>query len=87
MQLTHYTSYLTGLKTVVVLFFLFISWNTKKTAETTALEGELAEGQKLALKYCSTCHLPVDPTLLDKETWKNQVLPAMAKKLGLEVWQ
>ncbi|MBE9461069.1 FG-GAP repeat domain-containing protein [Dyadobacter subterraneus] len=47
----------------------------------------MAEGQKLAQKYCSTCHLPVEPSLLDKETWKNQVLPAMAKQLGLEVWQ
>jgi len=87
MQLTHNTSYFTGLKTVVVLCFLLISCDSKKTSGTTALAGELAEGQKLALKYCSTCHLPVDPTLLGKETWKNQVLPAMAKQLGLEVWQ
>ncbi|GAB3913371.1 VCBS repeat-containing protein [Larkinella knui] len=47
----------------------------------------LAEGKRLAQQYCSTCHLPVDPDALDKETWTRQVLPAMALRLGLEVWQ
>lgn len=47
----------------------------------------LAEGKRLAQRYCSTCHLPVDPDALDKETWLKQVLPAMALRLGLEVWQ
>lgn len=65
----------------------FISCNPKTGDRRNELTGELAEGQKLAGKYCSTCHLPVEPELLDKDTWKNQVLPAMAKQLGLEVWQ
>lgn len=51
------------------------------------LTGELAEGRDAARRYCSTCHLPVDPEMLDKDTWKNQVLPVMARQLGLEVWQ
>ncbi|MCF0074740.1 VCBS repeat-containing protein [Dyadobacter sp. CY261] len=51
------------------------------------LTGELAAGRDAAKRYCSTCHLPVDPALLDKDTWKNQVLPAMAPYLGIEVWQ
>jgi hypothetical protein len=49
-------------------------------------ENEVA-GKQLSDKYCGTCHLPVSPELLDKETWRKQVLPAMAKQLGLEVWQ
>lgn len=44
-------------------------------------------GAPLSAKYCSSCHLPVSPELLDKETWKTRVLPAMAKQLDLEVWQ
>ncbi len=44
-------------------------------------------GAQLSAKYCSSCHLPISPELLDKETWKKRVLPAMAKQLGLEVWQ
>jgi len=66
---------------------LFVSCGQQNKEGKTELSGEMAEGQKLAGKYCSTCHLPVNPSLLDKETWKNQVLPAMAKQLGLEVWQ
>ena len=52
-----------------------------------ALTGEMAEGRDAAQKHCSTCHLPVDPALLDKETWKNRVLPVMAQYFGIEVWQ
>ncbi|WP_342088661.1 FG-GAP repeat domain-containing protein [Dyadobacter sp. OTU695] len=51
------------------------------------LTGELAEGRDAAQKYCSTCHLPVAPELLDKDTWKNRVLPVMAQYFGIEVWQ
>ncbi|MCX6213315.1 VCBS repeat-containing protein [Spirosoma sp.] len=46
-----------------------------------------AEGERLAQQYCGNCHLPVSPNALDKETWHKRVLPAMALKLGLEVWQ
>jgi hypothetical protein len=51
------------------------------------LSGELAEGRDAAQKHCGTCHLPVDPVLLDKDTWKNRVLPVMAQYFGIEVWQ
>ena len=71
----------------LICYVSFIGCNSKTKDGQNELTGELAEGQKLAGKYCSTCHLPVEPELLDKETWKNQVLPAMAKQLGLEVWQ
>ncbi|MET7258013.1 FG-GAP-like repeat-containing protein [Dyadobacter fermentans] len=51
------------------------------------LTGEMAEGRDAARKHCSSCHLPVDPALLDKDTWKNRVLPVMAQYFGIEVWQ
>lgn len=44
------------------------------------------KGEVLADKYCSSCHLAVSPSLLDKDTWLKHVLPAMAPKLGIGVW-
>ncbi len=44
------------------------------------------QGQKFATKTCSTCHLPVPPAYLDKETWINNVLPVMAHKMGIGVY-
>lgn len=49
---------------------------------------QLSEGKRLMQKHCSTCHLPVSAASLDKETWLNGVLPAMAPKLGINVlWE
>ncbi|MBL7858310.1 MAG: VCBS repeat-containing protein [Cyclobacteriaceae bacterium] len=39
--------------------------------------------ERLAKKYCSTCHQFPDPSLLDKTTWKKGVLPQMAFRMGL----
>lgn len=47
----------------------------------------MLEGKLLAGKYCSSCHLFPEPALLDKNTWINGVLPAMAGQLGIEVLQ
>jgi hypothetical protein len=40
-------------------------------------------GKELADLYCQACHLKPDPGLLDKNTWKNGVLPDMRRRLGL----
>lgn len=40
-------------------------------------------GAQLAQAYCRACHAFPDPSLLDKQTWKNGVLPQMALRLGL----
>lgn len=60
---------------------------TSGRSDDAGLTGEMAEGRDAARKHCSTCHLPVDPGLLDKDTWKNRVLPVMAQYFGIEVWQ
>lgn len=44
---------------------------------------ESSEGAVLARQYCSSCHLLPDPSLLDKETWKTNVLPNMGWRLGV----
>lgn len=44
-----------------------------------------SEGEKLAQTYCASCHLFPEPSLLDKTTWKNNVLPIMAQQMGLQI--
>ena len=45
--------------------------------------GSVASGQRLAQRYCQTCHLLPSPGLLDRATWERWVLPRMALRLGL----
>jgi hypothetical protein len=40
-------------------------------------------GEELAKTYCGSCHLFPDPSLLDKTTWKDHVLPNMGWRLGI----
>ncbi|MCE6988548.1 VCBS repeat-containing protein [Dyadobacter sp. CY323] len=70
---------------IVICVSLFSCAKKQDRAERLAEKFERRD--KLSKQYCGTCHLPVDPGLLDKETWRNRVLPAMARQLGLEVWQ
>ncbi|MFN3488222.1 MAG: FG-GAP repeat domain-containing protein [Emticicia sp.] len=44
-----------------------------------------SEGEKLAQTYCASCHLFPEPSLLDKTTWKNNIMPVMATQLGLQI--
>ena len=41
------------------------------------------KGEALAQKNCASCHKFPDPSLLDKKTWKEGVLPEMAYRLGI----
>ncbi|GAO44430.1 FG-GAP repeat domain-containing protein [Flavihumibacter petaseus] len=40
-------------------------------------------GEELAKTYCATCHLYPEPSLLDKKTWNEFVLPNMGWRLGI----
>lgn len=40
-------------------------------------------GEELAKIYCATCHIFPEPSLLDKPTWKEHVLPNMGWRLGI----
>lgn len=42
-----------------------------------------ASGRVLVEKYCQSCHLLPEPDLLDKKTWKAEVLPNMGGRLGI----
>jgi FG-GAP-like repeat len=50
----------------------------------SACEKEMAREERLAKTYCSSCHQFPEPGLLDKQTWRESVLPQMAFRMGLD---
>lgn len=50
----------------------------------SACESKEQKGERLAKLYCGSCHLFPDPSLLDKKTWDNGVLPQMALRMGVD---
>lgn len=51
---------------------------TKTVSETTR-----PSGKELSQMYCAACHQYPNPELLDKETWKNFMLPRMGYMYGI----
>ncbi len=43
----------------------------------------IKKGKALAIKYCQSCHLLPDPSLLDAKSWEKGVLPNMGPRLGI----
>lgn len=50
----------------------------------TDKQKHIDNGRGLSLVYCKSCHEYPDPSLIDKDTWVNRVLPAMAGQFKLE---
>ena len=80
----------TSMKHIVFLGILAIlsySCSGKKkemrNLETEEIPVTNLKGDRLAEIHCSSCHLYVAPKWLPKSSWKNDVLPAMAHRLGL----
>lgn len=46
-------------------------------------EGKVLSGEQLARTHCQSCHTFPEPTLLDRKTWAQVVLPRMKHRLGL----
>jgi hypothetical protein len=53
-----------------------------QTTKPNIIQNKLSDAS-LAKLYCSSCHLFPSPSLLDKNTWRNKVLPNMAWRLGI----
>ena len=78
-----------------VLIFLLSLWITafsfidtkNDTAPAQSLAAPLSDsiptGAQLAEQYCAGCHLFPSPSLLDKKTWTNSVLPNMGYRMGI----
>ncbi|MHA8052959.1 FG-GAP repeat domain-containing protein [Aquirufa sp. OSTEICH-129A] len=59
--------------------FLFIF----STVFTACKQSADEKSEALAKETCSSCHKFPDPSLLDKKTWKEGVLPEMGYRLGI----
>lgn len=75
---------------LVVLFCaagFLLGCSTPNSSPTNQnLEPSDLSGEELAVLHCGGCHIFPEPSLLDKQTWENSVLPAMATRLGLGDW-
>jgi hypothetical protein len=80
---------------VVILLLLMVvaliqcSGPADKTSVSTGTKSfsakdDIAEGKKLAVTYCQSCHQLPNPSLLDKTTWRHSVLPVMGLYLGVK---
>jgi hypothetical protein len=47
-------------------------------------DGNRKDPQSLAEKHCSACHSYPDPSLLNKNSWKDGVFPEMAFRMGID---
>lgn len=66
-------------------YWLFLSCTPSDDKKYSDLEkGNLnLSGKQLSLKYCQSCHLYPDPSVLDKDTWERSVLPLMGRLFGI----
>ena len=63
---------------------LFFSCNNNQQSNnTSANDSGVQQGKRLAASYCQSCHMLPDPSLLDKKSWADGVLPAMGPHLGI----
>lgn len=69
----------------VALLLVACEGRVERADGSPDLERELAaaSGDALARRYCEGCHLLPDPALLDRETWRREVLPKMGHRLGI----
>lgn len=60
-------------KSVALGLLMFTFWSCNREPE----------GRVLAKTYCGSCHNFPEPELLDKATWQHNIMPEMAKKMGI----
>lgn len=79
-------------KIVVVVFVLIVilSFSIEQERRSSAVHqssntdgGYGDDSRELAKLYCGMCHLFPEPSLLDRTTWLNSVLPNMGLRLGI----
>ena len=67
----------------ILIVILFASCNN---SGGLFADKNLKEGAALSRKYCASCHQFPEPSLLDKNTWAQYVLPKMAPYVGFELF-
>lgn len=72
-----------------VLLLLLLAWSESGSQaqpapnSTLSVAAELASGETFARQACAACHLFPEPDILDKKTWKEEILPRMEVFLGV----
>lgn len=77
-----------GIILAVVSSLVFVSLLSCKSIKKNSSHKDVPDvnienGKVLAVKYCQSCHMLPDPSLLDAKHWENGVLPAMGPRLGI----
>lgn len=80
-----YPTYLLLFLSVLPLCYLTGCSGSGESNEVT--EKQLQKEKQIVAKHCGSCHQLTPPEWLDKKTWLNHVLPAMAPKLGIGLWR
>lgn len=75
--------YLKNILILSIILWLLIFIPSCGHNEQNEKKQMIAEGESLAKTYCSTCHNFPSPDLLNKQTWRNNVLPVMANFMNL----
>jgi hypothetical protein len=73
---------LTAVLIFALLFYSCKTYHRNKTFKDVPL-ASIKRGEALAEKYCQSCHMLPDPSLLDAKTWEKGALPYMGPNLGL----
>ena len=70
-------------KIVILAAFLILILSINFSCQSKAAK-IVAEGEKLAAIHCASCHALPSPSLLDKKTWNQHVLPQMAELMFVD---
>jgi FG-GAP-like repeat len=55
----------------------------KNSTNTHVSDSSIEDGKSLAKRYCQSCHMLPEPSLMDKKSWKKGALPEMGPRLGI----
>lgn len=75
-------SFLVVICYIIMLFPSCKQYEKNKSHANTSISS-IENGKELAARYCQSCHLLPDPSLLDSKSWEKGVLPQMGPRLGI----
>jgi hypothetical protein len=73
-------------KTIAVSSIMFFVFSYAILSCNGGKSNALKEGEELARVQCASCHAFPDPSLLDKTTWSENVLPLMGEFMNVDIY-
>jgi hypothetical protein len=75
------------MKKIITLFSIALFISLSAIISCTSEEDKaLKEGEQLAHGYCASCHAFPEPSLMDKTTWTENVLPLMGQFMNVDIY-